>query len=105
LSRSEALRAALRRTSAKPWDQAGYLTNVPRRRLQRDAGAEPDLQRRCDPCPTITSPTTPAERLIRSLGNHLTLIETHAAQCRRQLAELALALEGLRLSREILTGV
>jgi hypothetical protein len=31
--------------------------------------------------------------VIRSLGNHLTLIETHAAQCRRQLAELALILE------------
>jgi hypothetical protein len=34
------------------------------------------------------------ERLIHSLGNHLTLIETHAAQCRRQVAELALILEG-----------
>ena len=31
---------------------------------------------------------TPTERLVRSLANHLTLIETHAAHCRRQLAEL-----------------
>jgi len=30
---------------------------------------------------------------VRSLGNHLTLIETHAAQCRRQRAEFALAIE------------
>jgi hypothetical protein len=37
---------------------------------------------------------SPTERILRSLGNHLTLIETHAAQCRRQLAELALILEG-----------
>jgi len=35
---------------------------------------------------------TPAKRVIRSLGNHLTLIETHAAQCRRQIAELALTI-------------
>ena len=34
------------------------------------------------------------ERIVRSLGNHLTLIETHAAQCRRQLAEFALTIEG-----------
>jgi len=33
------------------------------------------------------------ERIVRSLGNHLTLIETHAAQCRRQLAEFALTIE------------
>jgi hypothetical protein len=39
---------------------------------------------------------TPTERLVRSLGNHLTLIETHAAQCRRQGAELALILEGAK---------
>jgi hypothetical protein len=47
--------------------------------------------------PTLTDSNepqpTPTERVIRSLGNHLTLIETHAAQCRRQLAELALILE------------
>jgi hypothetical protein len=44
---------------------------------------------------TQPSPTpSGTERLLRSLGNHLTLIETHAAQCRRQLAELALILEG-----------
>jgi hypothetical protein len=40
------------------------------------------------PAPTAT------ERLIHSLGNHLTLIETHAAQCRRQFAELTLTLRG-----------
>jgi hypothetical protein len=33
------------------------------------------------------------ERLIRSLGNHLTLIETHAAHCRWQIAELARTIE------------
>jgi hypothetical protein len=31
--------------------------------------------------------------VIRSLGNHLTLIETLAAQCHRQIAELALTIE------------
>ena len=35
---------------------------------------------------------SPTKRLIRSIGNHLTLIETHAAPCRRQLAELALTI-------------
>jgi hypothetical protein len=35
---------------------------------------------------------TPTERLLRSLGNHLAL-ETHAAQCRRQLAKFALTIE------------
>jgi hypothetical protein len=33
------------------------------------------------------------ERPFRSLGNHLSVIETHAADCRRQLAELALVVE------------
>jgi hypothetical protein len=36
---------------------------------------------------------TPTEHVIRSLGNHLTLIETHAAHGRRQLAALALTIE------------
>ena len=36
---------------------------------------------------------TPTERLVRSLGNHLALIETHAAQCRRQPAEFALTIK------------
>jgi hypothetical protein len=35
----------------------------------------------------------PTERLIHSLGNHLTLIETRAEQCRRQLVEFALTIE------------
>ena len=35
----------------------------------------------------------PTERLIRSMGNHLTLIETHAAQARRPIAEFALTRE------------
>jgi hypothetical protein len=39
---------------------------------------------------------TPTERLIRSLGNRLTLIETHAEHGRRQLAELALAIEAAK---------
>jgi hypothetical protein len=43
-----------------------------------------------EPQPTAT------ERLIRSPGNHLTLIETHAAQCRRQVAELALTIEAAK---------
>jgi len=39
---------------------------------------------------------TATERRIHSLGNHLTLIKTHAAQCRRQLAELALTIEAAK---------
>jgi hypothetical protein len=50
--------------------------------------------------PTITDTNepkqTPTDRLIHSLGNHLTLIETHAAQCRQQLAELALTIEAAK---------
>jgi hypothetical protein len=35
-------------------------------------------------------PPSPTERIIHSLGNHLALIETRAAQCRRQPAQFAL---------------
>jgi hypothetical protein len=37
---------------------------------------------------------SPTERLLRSLGNHLSLIATHAEHMRRQLAELAGIIEG-----------
>jgi hypothetical protein len=33
------------------------------------------------------------ERILHSLGNHVSLIETPAKQCRRQLAELALTID------------
>jgi hypothetical protein len=36
----------------------------------------------------------PAERILRSLGNHVALIQTHADHCRRHLAELALIIVG-----------
>jgi hypothetical protein len=36
---------------------------------------------------------TPTERILHSLGNHLTLIETHTDHIRRQLALLAVAIE------------
>jgi len=39
---------------------------------------------------------TPTERLVRSMGNHLTLIRDTAAQRRRQLAELALVIEAAK---------
>jgi hypothetical protein len=41
-------------------------------------------------------PEPPSEtaKLFHSLGNHLTLIETHADHIRRQLALLAVAIEG-----------
>jgi hypothetical protein len=38
-------------------------------------------------------PTTETERILHSLGNHLTLIETHTDHIRRQLALLAVAIE------------
>jgi hypothetical protein len=45
--------------------------------------------------PDANDPPTPSptKRVLHSLSNHLTLIDTHAAHCRRQLAELALTIE------------
>ena len=41
-------------------------------------------------------PPTETERILHSLGNHLTLIETHADHIRRQLALLAIAIEAAK---------
>jgi hypothetical protein len=38
-------------------------------------------------------PIAETERILHSLGNHLTLIETHTDHIRRQLALLAVAIE------------
>ena len=39
------------------------------------------------------APPSETERILHSLGNHLTLIETHADHIRRRLALLAHAIE------------
>ena len=70
------------------------LIRVPRQPLERPSGLPDTLGEASDITDSNDAPApSETERILHSLGNHLTLIETHTDHIRRQLALLAVAIE------------